>query len=460
MKRNRSRSLPVIAEVCEERALLSASPVAPALQVFSNSSQSGVISTTTLQSRWVYGTGAVLAAQNCQGYSGKGQTIAVVEAMHDPTLSSDVAQFERQFISGGSFVYPPLNSLNGPTLKVVGQNGTSTLPAASNAGTLWQMEEALDVEYAHLMAPQANIVVVEANSSSFADMIAAAQSAAHISGVSVVSMSWGTGEFAGENLYDQLLAHPGVTFVASAGDHAGQLQYPAVSPNVVEVGGTNLTSQYGYYGGETLWANTPIGKSLYEPGRGTPDVVATAGTVDIVSNGTVSVVGGTSVSAPIWAAVIAEADQWRAAHWPSWAPQAVTPGTLSELPAQDFHHVAGGGMGAPIGNYVVSDLGAYDTSGGDKLVFLTSAQNIIVGQPVTIKVAVENAEGQIVTSDNSQVTLWMMGGIVLSQANAVHGIATFTVTFTHPLGFTFLQARDGWLTIDSMSSSVEDGQTA
>jgi hypothetical protein len=188
--------------------------------------------------------------------------------------------------------------------------------------------------------------------------------------------------------------------------------------------------------------------------------VATAGTVDIVSNGTVSVVGGTSVSAPIWAAVIAEADQWRAAHWPSWAPQAVTPGTLSELPAQDFHHVAGGGMGAPIGNYVVSDLGAYDTSGGDKLVFLTSAQNIIVGQPVTIKVAVENAEGQIVTSDNSQVTLWMMGGIVLSQANAVHGIATFTVTFTHPLGFTFLQARDGWLTIDSMSSSVEDGQTA
>ena len=460
MKRNRSRSLPVIAEVCEERALLSASAVAPALQVFSNSSQSGVISTTTLQSRWVYGTGAVLAAQNCQGYSGKGQTIAVVEAMHDPTLSSDVAQFERQFVGGGSFVYPPLNSLNGPTLKVFGQNGTSTLPTGSNAGTLWQMEEALDVEYAHLMAPQANIVVVEANSSSFAAMIAAAQSGAHIPGVSVVSMSWGVGEFAGENLYDQLLAHPGVTFVASAGDHAGQLQYPAVSPNVVEVGGTNLSSQYGFYGGETLWANTPIGKSLYESGRGTPDVVATAGTVDIVSNGTVSVVGGTSVSAPIWAAVIAEADQWRAAHWPSWASQAVTPGTLSELPAQDFHHVAGGGMGAPIGNYVVSDLGAYDTSGADKLVFLNRPSSITVGVPTTIQVAVENADGQIVTSDNSQVTLWMMGGIVLSQANAVHGIATFTVTFTHPLGFTFLQARDGWLTIDSMSSSVEDWQTA
>ena len=77
------------------------------------------------------------------------------------------------------------------------QIAAAALPATDPTGS-WEQEDALDVEWAHAMAPGASLVLVEANSDSMADLISAAGTAAALPGVSVVSMSWGAGDFAGE----------------------------------------------------------------------------------------------------------------------------------------------------------------------------------------------------------------------------------------------------------------------
>ena len=102
------------------------------------------------------------------------------------------------------------------------------------------------MEWAHALAPKANIVLIECNSSSVGDLLnAGAKTAASLPGVSVVSMSFGTSEFGSETYYDKNFAtpagHQGVTFVASTGDSGDPGEYPAYSPSVVAVGGTGLT---------------------------------------------------------------------------------------------------------------------------------------------------------------------------------------------------------------------------
>jgi subtilase family serine protease len=83
--------------------------------------------------------------------NGSGQTIAIVDAYNDPNVGSDLATFDSTF-----GLAPP------PGLVVANQLGGSQLPTAVNSG--WAMETSLDVEWAHAMAPGANILLVEATS--------------------------------------------------------------------------------------------------------------------------------------------------------------------------------------------------------------------------------------------------------------------------------------------------------
>jgi hypothetical protein len=180
---------------------------------------------------------------------GSGQTIAIVDAYDDPKIQADLAAFDAQY----SLAAPP-------SFKVVNQNGlTTSLPKSDPSGG-WEMEEALDVEWAHAMAPGANIVLVEANSASLGDLFTAVQTAAK--SASVVSMSWGGSEFRNESTYDKILSqYPNVTFVAASGDSGAGTIYPAVSPYVVAVGGTTMPSL-----GDT--ANTPDPSSQTAWGNG------------------------------------------------------------------------------------------------------------------------------------------------------------------------------------------------
>ena len=144
--------------------------------------------------------------------TGAGQTIAIVDAYNDPNIVADLKVFDAEF----GLAAPP-------SFKVVNQSGSSSLPS-TDAG--WSMEIALDVEWAHAIAPGANILLVEANSSSLTDLLSAVKYAAQQPGVSTVSMSWSAGEFFGESSYDSYFTtpagHVGVTFLAATGDDGGR----------------------------------------------------------------------------------------------------------------------------------------------------------------------------------------------------------------------------------------------
>jgi subtilase family serine protease len=232
----------------------------------------------------------------------------------------------------------------------------------------------LDVEWAHAIAPGANILLVETASDQLTDLLAGVDYARHQPGVSVVSMSWGSSEFSQETTLDSYFTtpagHAGVTFLAATGDGGAPANWPAVSPNVVAVGGTALLTfdATGTYRYETGWSCSGGGVSLFESapayqrgavanfGRSAPDVAWDADPMTgfaIYTTTTDSgppgwtVMGGTSAATPQWAALVAIANQGRAVR--GAAPLQSMPAALYQLPSSDFHVVASGSNGLPCG---------------------------------------------------------------------------------------------------------------
>jgi subtilase family serine protease len=323
--------------------------------------------------------------------NGAGQTIAIVDAFDDATIASDLQTFDSRF----GLPAPP-------SFKKVDQQGGGKLPSASPPGDDWTVEESLDVEWAHAMAPGANILLVEANSDDLNDLLTAVSYAGSASGVSVVSISWGSSEFAQETQLDGYFTtpagHGNVSFVAAAGDNGTPGLWPAYSPNVVAVGGTSLqTSASGSYRSEIAWSFGGGGPSQFErePGcqagvqssgaRTIPDVAYNADpnsgfaiydTLDpYVTGGGWDVIGGTSAGTPQWAALLAIANQQRAAsHLPALRAAVAD---LYQLPMADFHDVTTGtngfsagpgydlvtGRGTPYVNRIVPALASTSVSG-------------------------------------------------------------------------------------------------
>jgi len=379
-------------------------------------SPSGTVAYTPAQIRAAYGISTL-------SLDGTGQTIAIVDAYDDPSIDQSLDAFDSQFAltaSGPTLYaqYEPAASF----LTVLNQHGQATsLPSTDPNGPAtnnWEVEEALDVEWAHAIAPGAQIILVEANSQSLADLMASVGTAASQPGVSVVSMSWGFPEgqavFASdEATYDSVFNVPGVTFVASTGDYgAADPEYPAFSPNVVAVGGTSLTlNTDGSYNSEAGWGyeSSSVGAfigsgggiSLYKPEpayqqgvqstgyRTTPDVSLVADPAtgawiadpyNLNPSNPFEIVGGTSLSAPAWAALLALVDQGRAAAGESGLNSTSPTDTqqaLYMLPQSDYNVIASGsngytagtgynlvtGLGTPVANLLVADLVAYQGPG-------------------------------------------------------------------------------------------------
>jgi len=244
--------------------------------------------------------------------AGAGQTIAIVDAYDDPTAESDLATFSSQY------ELPACTTANG-CFKKVDQNGGSSYPR-KDAG--WALEISLDVQWAHAIAPGAKILLVEASSNSFTNLLAAEDYAKMHAGY--VSNSWGGSEFSGESSYDSYFAQLGVSFFVSSGDSGLPAQYPSASPNVISVGGTTLNFSGTSFLSETGWSGSGGGCSVYEAANGsqstgqvncngkraTPDVSLDADPASGVSvydttryqgqSGWFRV-GGTSASSPMWA---------------------------------------------------------------------------------------------------------------------------------------------------------------
>jgi subtilase family serine protease len=300
----------------------------------SDTSTSSVTGYTPAQIRQAYGFDHVSFGSGGVTADGKGQTIAIVDAYNDPNIVSDLKTFDTTF----SIAAPP-------SFEIVSQTGSTSKLPSTDAG--WAGEISLDVEWAHAIAPGANILLVEANSATLDDLMTAVNYARHVSGVSAISMSWGgseffswsNGEFTGETQYDPNFTtpsgHQGITFAAAAGDSGSfaGVEWPAVSPNVLSVGGTSLyTNSDGSYSSETSWNGTSGGYSQIEPQPAYQDNVQTSGVrstpdVSIVGDPNTGVavydslpdqgysgwqqVGGTSAGAPMWSALVAIANQGR-----------------------------------------------------------------------------------------------------------------------------------------------------
>src|SRR6266851_2988910 len=288
--------------------------------------------------------------------TGGGGVIAIVDAFDYPTAENDLNVFSTQF------GLPACTTANGCFKKVF----ASGVQPRTNCG--WAQEAALDIEWAHAMAPGARIILVEAASNSFANLFAAVDVASNLvasGGGGEVSMSWGGSEFSTEANSDSHFTTNGVVYFAASGDTGGATIYPGVSPSVVSAGGTTINrDSSGNFVSETGWSGSGGGPSKYEPRPSYQDGIATiVGTqrgapdfsFDADPNSGVSVYdttrcqgqsgwlvfGGTSVASPSLAGIVNLAGHFNAS---SVAELTTIYGNLGN--ATDFRDITSGTAGS------------------------------------------------------------------------------------------------------------------
>ncbi len=282
--------------------------------------------------------------------TGAGQTIAIIDAFGNPNMQRDLNIFNKHF------------GLPAIRTQIYYPQGKPTTTDSS-----WALETSLDVEWAHAIAPGANLMLVVAKEATYDDLLSAVDFAVS-KGATQVSMSWGSGEFASETSLDFHFSNPKVNFFASSGDGGTGILWPAASPFVTAVGGTTLflDRNGALTQPEMAWPDSGGGESVYEAqptfqsqiqtsGRGVPDVSYNADpstgfpVYDSIAfygqSGWIQV-GGTSAGAPQWAALIAVANSQRKA--PAYSLNSVLY-KLGHGPSytQDFRDIITGCNGAP-----------------------------------------------------------------------------------------------------------------
>jgi hypothetical protein len=436
---------------------------------------------------------------------GAGQTIAIVDAYHDPGFvdtgtagfaTSDLGEFDKYF-----------GLPDPPSLTILSETGTTTLPTTENSD--WVGEESLDVEWAHSIAPAASIDVIECTTSDWTDLHAGFLEAASLPGVSVVSMSISGYEYTTENQIESIFTtpagHQGVTFLAATGDAGSNGQggddpfsgEPAYLSNVVAVGGTSLyTNPTTGTTIETAWNYGGGGISKYVPEpayqegvqssgfRETPDVSFEAdpnfGGVAIYDSyedggSPWNQYGGTSLATPCWAGIVAITDQLRVLEGGTTldGPSQTLP-ALYSLPYYDFNDIVAGdneghgaqpgydmatGLGSPRANLLIPDLAAYDLA--TKVAVATEPPaNVYAGSSFGLSINVEDALGNADSDFSGTATLTEVGNPSFTSVNATvtDGVAIFDGLTLNQVGsdkFQISVSGSASLTTSSvMTSSV------
>ncbi len=279
-----------------------------------------------------------------------------------------------------------------------GADGIDWIPVNGGSSDTHELgETAMDVEYAHGVAPGSHLkywlgdcaTQVTANgvvcNPSDTGLELAISDAANDTSLHVVSNSWGGGEatsmtdpfVSNTNASFQHAVSVGTTFYFSSGDSGsnsggtGQASYPADSPYVVSVGGTSLNTGTGYaYGSESAWSGSGGGCSTVFPrpswqtgvgratcsGRAEPDIAADADPntgADVYYQGGAQQIGGTSLAAPLWSGMAAVTNRYLGANGQALmgfsAPRIYQLANNPTTYARDFHDVTSGSNGYAAG---------------------------------------------------------------------------------------------------------------
>ena len=259
----------------------------------------------------------IRSVYNLPSSGGKG-TIAIISAYDAKTIENDLAVFSKKFN------LPSCTIRNGCFEKY-----TVERPAVYNE--FWAFSTALQVEWVHAIAPNANILLVQASTPTGPNLLKAVDYARTRKDVVAVVLGFNGVEFADERSYDwHFMSDHGESYFASNASpssiNGNRVSWPAVSPYVISVGGTKLSFSSGRFIGESAAVDFGGGTSVYEyqpdyqrsfgiysanVKRVVPDVAYNADTSSgysvykTPSKGSKGwyIVGGTSAGAAQWAAI-------------------------------------------------------------------------------------------------------------------------------------------------------------
>ncbi len=441
---------------------------------------SGVIATyTPAQVRAAYRlpllppSGAALSATQAAEL-GAGQTIYIIAAYHDPNIVAELAAFNAKFglptcttrsiAVTASLPLAPA-SKTACELSVVYNTAAGGMTAVAppyDAG--WATEIALDVQWAHATAPLARIVLIEAADASLNSLLGSIK-LANAMGPGVVSMSFGTNEGSWTSSVDAAFSGVNMTYLAATGDWGSQVMWPSVSPKVVAVGGTTLNSvgngtrsEVGWTltgGGISAFTATPSYQANNVPGLGS---VARRAVADVAFNADpksgqyVAVInagasaaswvsaGGTSLSTPQWAGLVAIANALRATtgkppvgalHTALYGQIATVPGTYASV----FSDITASSNGtcslctAKVGYDALTGLGTPNVTS-----LLTALTGTAANQAPIVTSA--TISGKLATPLSFTVSVSSSNPVTYSLSGAPSGMAISTagvVTWANPL---------------------------
>ncbi|WP_343731069.1 S53 family peptidase [Duganella sp.] len=471
-----------------------------------------VVTYTPAQIRAAYGLPTLpssysnlTAAQAAQ--LGAGQTIYIVDAMHNPNVAAELAAFNSKFglpacttktIATNASLPLATASSSACELSVVYSTAaggmTGTAPAY-DAG--WATEIALDVQWAHATAPLARIVLIEAASASYDNLLGGVRLANNL-GPGIVSMSFGGSETSGTSVADSVFSGAKMTYLAATGDSGAAVSWPSVSPKVLAVGGTTLSYSGAGARSEVVWSSTGGGVSQYVatpayqstavPGMGTAirrtvaDVAFNADPnsgqyVAVIAAGSSTVkwtsVGGTSLSTPQWAGLIAIANALRAQNGKAVLAQphsalytniATVAGSYASVFAditQGSHGTCSGcsgevgydqatGLGTPNGASLLSTLSGLTVQTAPVVSGATINGKVGTALSFTVAVTASNAVTYALTGAPSGMSISSAG--VVSWATPVAG--TYNVSVTAKDSVNGLSGQGVYSVVIAASSST------
>lgn len=333
-----------------------------------------------------------------QGFTGKGQTIVIIDSFGSPTAFSDLQQFDRDY-----------GLPDPPSFQQLAPLGTAPLDPNSSDQAGWAEETSLDVQWSHALAPAANIVVLTSPVSEtegvqgLPEFLQLEQFAVDHHLGKIISQSWAATEntlftpdgqqvFNSFNNFYREADFRGVTIFGSAGDSGSAnvdvngnifpfptVNFPSSSPWITSVGGTSLfTDANGNYQHETVWndgADDATGggvsqkfaepfyqfalprstQKLLKGHRGLPDISINAdpatpvpvflGFLDKFNLGLPNgyfLFGGTSEGSPAWAGITADLNQYLGHPIGFLNPIVYALNLNGRISAQDFHDITVG----------------------------------------------------------------------------------------------------------------------